>query len=168
MTEFEDALRARLASNAALADARRQAENEIDRAAAQAQADAERRAREQRAAQAARHAELATHLQQLIESLVAAGDESFIVRSGWTASGEELLARLATRGIRPARSLSLELDRDDDEVLARWHSDLGEAIEIWHLLEFTPAMLTDLVLQVVDHQLWVDRATTPPFPGNPD
>jgi hypothetical protein len=42
---------------------------------------------------------------------------------GWTQSGEEFIAKISSRTLLPARSLFVELDREDDEVLARWHSD---------------------------------------------
>ena len=68
----------------------------------------------------------------------------------------------------PARTLSLELDRDDDEVFARWRSDVGDSLEMWRLLEFSTDMLSELVLQVVDQELWRGRTSPPPFPGQAD
>lgn len=166
MADFQDSLQAKLERNAALGHARQDAEAKMD----EAKAAAEERARQESAAevraQRERHAELATHLQSLIDQLEAAGDSSFVVRSGWTASGEEFVAKFTTRGLTPARSLLIELDRDDDEVLARWHSDLGDSLELYHLLEVDGGMLGELVLQLVDQEHWTRADKTPPFPGN--
>ena len=159
-SSFRDALDAKLAANADLAAQRRAAEEEMDRV----------REAEEVAAQALeaskreRHAELAAALKELADQLKASRPDSFIVRTGWTESGEEFVAKMSTRQMSPKRSLFVEIDRDDDEVLARWTTDLGNAIEIWRLLEFTPDMLAALVLQVADDSAWTGTKP-PPFPG---
>jgi hypothetical protein len=56
------------------------------------------------------------------------------------------------------------LDRDDDEVLARWNSDVGSSLELWRLLEVEPDIITALVLQIADQELWKDATRPPPFP----
>jgi hypothetical protein len=164
MTDFEAALQAKIARNAELAEERARAEVEMDRVErerreAEARADTERLA-----AQRERHGQLVEALTAAAKGLKAADTEGFVVRLGWTQSGEEFIAKISTRLVEPARSLLIELDRDDDEVLARWHSDLGNALELWRLLEVTPALLQELVLQVADQELWRGRRRPPAFP----
>lgn len=163
MSDFDDALQQRLSRNADLAQRRAEAEAELDRreqaAAAAAQADLDDRDRH--------HGVLAAHLAEVADRLKASAPDSFIVRQGWTESGEEFIAKMTTRQMHPKRSLFVEVDRDDDEVLARWTSELGSAIEVWRLRQVTTDMLTALVLQVADDGAWTgDRP--PPFPdGQP-
>lgn len=164
MSDFEAGLRARLERNEELARERAQAEEEIDRAVEERQAEEERRRRDLELARRQRHAELVEHLKTVTGQLKQSSPETFIVRAGWSASGEEFLARLSTRTLEPARTLFIELDRDDDEVLARWKSDIGNSIELWRLLEVSPALLTELVLQVADQELWHGRNSPPPYP----
>lgn len=165
MDDFEAALQARLAANAEIAERHRQAEAEMDKAKAD-KAEAEARAAAERAqAQRDRHGELVEHLKAVAAQLKASDPEGFIVRLGWTPSGEEFIARISTRQTEPARTLFIELDRDDDEVLARWTGDLGSAIELWRLLEVTPAMLSKLVLDAADQTLWRGARKPPPFPA---
>lgn len=163
MSDFEDALQQRLSSNTEMAQRRKAAEEEMDRQ----RAEAEARDAALDGARRARHAELAAHLQDVADRLKASAPDSFIVRTGWTESGEEFIAKLSTRQMTPKRSLFVEVDRDDDEVLARWTSGVGSAIEIWRLLEVVPQMLTDMVLQVAADEAWTgDRP--PPFPPGVD
>jgi hypothetical protein len=158
--DFEDALRQRLAGNEALAAQRLAAEEEMDRVRRQAEAEVAAAAQ----ARSDRHAALAAHLEDVAARLKASNPDRFIVRTGWTASGEELVAKISTRQVAPKRTLLVEVDRDDDEVLARWTSDVGGAVEVWRLLEVTPEVLTELVLQVADDTAWAgDRP--PPFPS---
>lgn len=163
MSDFEDALRARLARNEQLADERSRAEEEMDLALERAREQAEREAQELRTRRDARHAELAERLEQLVATVRDAAPD-VDVRAFWSRSGEEYLARFATPTKTTRRSLSIELDRDDDEVLARWHSLVGQSLEMWHLLEFDTSMLERLVLQVIDDDLWSGRDEPPPFP----
>ena len=165
MNDFESALEAKLARNAEIAKEREEKVAAMQRW--EADREEERKAEEQRLQQARndRHAELATHLQQVAGQLKQSAPESFVVRMGWTESGEEFVAKLSTRMLEPGRSLLIELDRDDDEVLARWNSDVGSSLELWHLLEVEPAILTELVLQVADQDLWRDARRPPAFPG---
>lgn len=163
--DFENTLKAKLERNVEVARARQEAERELARREADRRAEEERRRQEQAAARDARHEKLVDHLQVLVGRLEEQATESVDARIGWTASGEEFVAKLTTVQLRPKRSLLIELDRDDDEVLARWHSDVGNAVEMWRLSGFTPEMLTRLVLQLVDEELWHGRTTTPPFPG---
>ena len=165
MTDFEAALQAKLARNTELAEQRAAAEVEMDRVKEEQRLAAEREASESRAAQHARHAELVDHLTRLLGQLKEASSDTFVVRTGWTPSGEEFIAKVSTRQLEPGRSLFIELDRDDDEVLARWTSDVGNTLELWHLLEVQPDALTELVLQVADPELWRGRSKPPPFPG---
>ncbi|MGI9016189.1 MAG: hypothetical protein ACR2HR_03635 [Euzebya sp.] len=157
--EFSDALQQRLSSNEELARRRQAAEAEMDRV---------RREQEAQAAafddaQRDQHATLATHLKTVADQLKASRPDRFIVRHGWTESGEEFVASMKTRLMDPKRELFIEVDRDDDEVLARWTSEVGNAVEVWRLLETTPAMITEMVLQVADDTAWTgDRP--PPFP----
>ena len=165
MTDFEAALQQQLAANAELARQRQDAEAEMDRAKAAMEEQAIAEAARQQDERNAHHAALAEHLGRLAAQLKAASPETFIVRTGWTESGEEFLAKISTRQTRPARSLLVELDRDDDQVLARWNTDVGDSVELWRLLEVSEELLTKLVLQVADEPLW-RRATAPPlFPS---
>lgn len=164
MSDFDAALRQRLERNERLAEARARAEEEMDQAAERLAEQVEQENREERARQDQRHAELSERLVQLVATVRGAAPH-VDVRAGWSASGEEYLAKFTTTGIRPRRALTLELDRDDDEVLARWHSAVGDTLEIWHLLEFDLVMLEELVLQVIDDDLWHGRGDPPPFPG---
>lgn len=164
MTDFEAALAAQLSRNAELARQRAEAEAEMDRAV-QAQQEATRAEAERlQSARNQRHAELAEHLGRVAAQLKAASPETFIVRTGWTESGEEFLTKISTRQTRPARSLLVELDRDDDQVLARWHTDVGNSIELWRLLDVDRDLLTQLVLQVADEGLWRSADGPPTFP----
>lgn len=159
MSEFEDALEATLSRNRELEERRARAEAELERAREEEEARERQRVEDLRA----RHAELAEAVRDLAARLKQARPDSFIVRSGWTESGEEFIVRISTRQMRPKRVLFIEVDRDDDEVLARWTSDLGGAIEIWRLREVSREMLAQLVLQVADDEAWRgDRP--PPFP----
>lgn len=164
MSDFQENLQARLSRNAELAAERARAEEEMDRAR-------ERAAEQERERQAqlvedrkARHTELAAACQDLVDRLKASAPEQFVVRTGWTSTGEEYIAKISTRQLRPARTLFIELDRDDDEVLARWTSDLGNTIELWRLLEVTPDMLGEMLLQIADQELWQRADTPPPYP----
>ena len=112
----------------------------------------------------ARHGELVEALQAAADRLKRADPEGFVVRLGWTESRQEFIAKISTRLVHPARSLFVELDRDDDEVLVRWHSDIGNALELWRLLEVPPPLLQQLVLQVADQELWRELRRPPPFP----
>ncbi len=164
MSDFEAALAQQLSRNAELAQQRVAAEAEMDRAK-QEREDADRQeAARQQDARNARHAELAEHLAQVAAQLKVASPDTFIVRTGWTASGEEFLTKISTRQTTPARSLHVEVDRDDDAVFARWISDLGNPVEMWRLLEVTPEMITQLVLQVADEPFWRTATAPPPFP----
>ena len=165
MTDFDDRLRERLARNERLAEERSYAEEEMNRAAERAEEEAAREAAELRERQDARHAALAERLTELVET-VRQTAPNVTVRAGWSASGEEFLAKLTTHRTRPDRSLSITLDRDDDQVLARWRSSVGESLELYHLLEFDTSMLEELVLQVIDDEAWAGRTTPPLFPGN--
>jgi hypothetical protein len=164
MTDFEAALAARLARNAELAEERARAERQMDLAEQQRRDQKEREEAERLQAQRARHAELVEGLTAAAKGLKDASPEGFVVRLGWTQSGEEFIAKISTRLLEPARSLLIELDRDDDEVLARWHSDVGNALELWRLLEVTPGLLQELVLQVADQELWRGADRPPSFP----
>jgi len=166
MTDFQTELAARLARNAELARERAEAEAEMDRVERERAESEVRRAAELAQARIDRHAELVQQLTAVANGLKAASPDEFIVRLGWTSSGEEFLARIATRKLSPARSLLVELDRDDDEVLARWRSDVGDTLELWRLLEVDGPLLAELVLQVADQELWKGRTSPPPFPGS--
>jgi hypothetical protein len=165
MSDFEAALRDRLARNSELAKQRAEAEQLM----VQAERDAEERARreeeQRRQARSERHAELVESLTAAARHLKAADPEGFIVRLGWTESREEFIAKISSRLLYPSRSLFVELDRDDDEVLVRWHSDVGNALELWRLLDVGPELMQELVLQVADQELWRGRDNPPPFPG---
>jgi hypothetical protein len=164
MTDFESALQARLARNSELAKERAQAEQEMDRIQRERQEAATRESEELVKANRTRHSELVDSLTAAARGLKAADSEGFVVRLGWTQSGEEFIAKISTRLLEPSRSLLIELDRDDDEVLARWHSDVGNSLELWRLLEVTPGLLQQLVLQVADQELWRGANRPPPFP----
>jgi len=165
MTDFQSELAARLARNAELARERAQAEQEMDRAVREREEAERRRVAELAEARVTRHRELAEQLRTVAEGLKAASPDEFVVRLGWTPTGEEFIARISTRKLRPARTLLVELDRDDDEVLARWKSDVGDALELWRLLEVDAALLAELVLQVADQELWKGLSAPPPFPA---
>lgn len=164
MTDFSTRLAGRLARNAELARERAETEERLDLAELER---AERDAADAaalRAEQAERHRTLVVHLAEVARGLAAASREDFVVRLGWSREGEAFVARIATRTLTPSRTLVLNLDRDDDQVLARWRSDLGEALELWHLLEVTPALLSELVLQVADQEAWAGATVPPAFP----
>lgn len=166
MSDFSTELAARLTRNAELARERAAAEEAMDRAARDAEQAERDRQREIAAARLARHAELVTVLTELAERLKQASPDEFVVRLGWSASGEEFLAKISTRRLSPARTLLVELDRDDDEVLARWHSEVGNALELWRLLEVEAPLLGEMVLQVADQQLWQRASKPPPLPSS--
>lgn len=166
MNDFEEALAAKLARNAEIA---RERQDNVAAMARYEEEQAEEAQRDQerlRAERRARHGELVAALTDAAQGLKAASPEGFVVRLGWTQSGEEFIAKISTRLMEPARSLLIELDRDDDEVLARWHSDMGNSLELWRLLDVDAALLHELVLQVADQDLWRQQTRTPPpFPG---
>jgi hypothetical protein len=164
MTDFEDGLRARLARNAELAAERARAEEEMDRAQQRAAEEERERQAKLAAARNERHAQLTHSCQELIDQLKTSAPQQFIVRSGWTSTGEEFIAKISTRQLSPARTLFIELDRDDDEVLARWTTDVGNTIELWRLLEVTPDMLAEMILQIADQELWQRAEAPPPYP----
>jgi hypothetical protein len=166
MSDFQENLQARLARNAELAAQRVEAEREMDRAKARAEEEERQRLARLAEARKERHAELARSCKQLADQLKASAPEQFVVRTGWTSSGEEFIAKISTRLLNPARTLFIELDRDDDEVLARWTTDVGNTIELWRLLEVTPSLLGELMLQIADQQLWDRAAAPPPFPSS--
>lgn len=165
MDGFEDVLKAKLARNAELAQEQERAEREAERLRAAHAAETERRERELDQARRARHAELVERLQRLAEQVDLTSPEHLVVRMGWSASGEEFMAKVQTIQLRPSRSLLVQLDRDDDQVLARWSSTVGDAVEMWRLLEFSPEMLDELFLQALDQELWYRRDSPPSFPG---
>jgi hypothetical protein len=164
MTDFEQSLQARLARNAELAAERAQAEEQMDRARAEAEEQEQQRQAGLATARNDPHAALAASCQDLVDQLKASAPEQFVVRTGWTSTGEEYIAKISTRRLRPARTLFIELDRDDDEVLVRWTTDVGNTIELWRLLEMTPEMLGEMLLQVADQQLWDSATEPPPYP----
>jgi hypothetical protein len=164
MTDFEQSLQARLARNAELAAERAQAEEQMDRARAEAEEQEQQRQAGLATARNDRHAALAASCQDLVDQLKASAPEQFVVRTGWTSTGEEYIAKISTRKLHPARTLFIELDRDDDEVLVRWTTDVGNTIELWRLLEMTPEMLGEMLLQVADQELWDTATEPPPFP----
>ncbi len=166
MTDFQTELAARLARNAELAQQRAEAEAEMDRAVKEREAAEAQRVRDLAQARLDRHAELVEQLTAVANGLKAASPDEFIVRMGWTHDGEDFLAKISTRKLVPARTLLIELDRDDDEVLARWRSEVGDALELWRLLDVDPPLLAELVLQVADQELWKGRTAPPPFPGS--
>lgn len=165
MSDFESALQAKLDRNAEIARERAAAEQRMDEAKAAAEEAERRRLVELAESRRARHEELAAHLKAVADGLKAASPDTFVVRMGWTQSGEEFIAKLTSRGLNPARSLLIELDRDDDEVLVRWRTDLGDALELWRILEVDRDLLSQLVLQIADQDLWRGAAKPPPFPS---
>jgi len=165
MTDFQSELAARLARNAELARERAQAEEHMDRAVRERAEAEQRRKVELAEARRARHAELVEQLRTVSQGLKEASPDEFVVRLGWTESGEEFIARISTRKLTPARTLLVELDRDDDEVLARWRTDVGDALELWRLLEVDARLLAELVLQVADQALWRGAVGPPAFPA---
>jgi len=164
MTDFEQSLQARLARNAELAAERAKAEEEMDRAHAEAEEHERQRQADLSAVRNDRHAALANACQSLVDHLKASAPEQFVVRTGWTSTGEEYIAKVSTRRLHPARTLFIELDRDDDEVLARWTTDVGNTIELWRLLEVTPEMLGEMLLQIADQTVWDGATAPPPYP----
>lgn len=168
MSDFERALQAKLARNAELEREREANLRAMEEYEEQKQVDEERRQAELAEQRRQRHAELVEALSSATQSLKSASPDWFVVRTGWTESGEEFIAKISTRRTEPARSLFVELDRDDDEVLARWHSDVGDKLELWRLLEADPPLIHELVLQVADQDLWRTRSSPPPFPGSTD
>lgn len=165
MSDFETALQQKLARNAELAQQRKDAEREMERWELRRAEEAEQRERELAVARRERHAQLVEALTAVAERLKAAQPEGFVVRLGWSASGEEFIAKMSTRLLEPARTLFIELDRDDDEVLARWRSDVGSSLELWRLLEVDGDVLAQLVLQLADQDYWREAKRPPPFPG---
>ena len=165
MTDFEDSLQARLTRNAELVAQRAEAEKEMDRAKQRAEEEERRRLAELADARNERHEQLAASCKDLADQLKASAPRQFVVRTGWTASGEEFIAKISTRQLTPARTLFIELDRDDDEVLARWTTDVGNTIELWRLLEVTDHLLGELILQIADQELWERADAPPPFPS---
>ena len=164
MSDFQENLQARLARNAELAAERARAEEEMDRAKQRAAEEERERQAELARSRSERHAALASSCQDLVDQLKATAPEQFVARTGWTSTGEEYIAKISTRKLHPARTLFIELDRDDDEVLARWTSDVGNTIELWRLLEMTPEMLGEMLLQVADQELWDNATEPPPYP----
>ncbi len=164
MSDFQEALQQRLERNAELAEQRRRAEQEMDRVREQQAEEAIRAEHARRQAQMQRHEELVEALAERAQALKASDTEHFVVRLGWTESREEYIAKISTRKLQPARSLLIELDRADDEVLARWHSDLGNSLELWRLLEVEPPLLEELLLQVADQAMWRELERPPAFP----
>ena len=165
MTDFTDDLQAKLARNAELAAQRAEAEKEMDRAKERAREQARREAEQLAEARSERHAELAAACKRLADQLKASAPEQFIVRTGWSTSREEFIAKISTRQLSPARTLFIELDRDDDEVLARWTTDVGNSIELWRLLGVPPDVIGQLLLQIADQDLWAHAEVPPPFPS---
>jgi hypothetical protein len=164
MGEFESALQQKLARNAELRRQRDEAEREFELFEERQREEAAQREAELAESRRVRHGALVERLTGAAKRLKEADPEGFVVRLGWTESGEEFIAKLTSRLVEPARSLFIELDRDDDEVLIRWHSDVGNALELWRLLEVQPALLEELVLQMTDQDLWRGRTSPPPFP----
>jgi hypothetical protein len=165
MTDFDAALDQQLARNSELARQRADAEAEMDRVKLAREEEARQEVERQQTARNERHAQLAEHLDMLAKKLKSASPDQFVVRTGWTQSGEEFLVKISTRQTKPSRSLLVELDRDDDQVLARWTTDIGNTVELWRLLEVSPDLLTRLVLQVADEQLWHLADAPPAFPS---
>lgn len=168
MTDFEDALRGRLADNEQLAERQQRAEQEMDQAAQQRKEQEQQRRAQQLEQQRAQHTELTDHLQAVMAKLGETAAEQVVARAGWTESGEEFVAKLQTVGMDPRRSLLLELDRDDDEVLVRWRSEVGDSLERYRLTRVTTDMLDELVLSLVDQSLWQLRTGPPSFPEPAD
>lgn len=164
LDEFHDALKQTLARNEAVERERREEVEQRRREEEQQRAAEQERRRAEQARRDTRHGELVQHLEALLRDLIETAPDRFVARGGWTESGEEYVVKVGTVQMRPRRSLFLEIDRDDDEVLARWSSDIGESIEMWRLLEVEPAMLTRLLLQLADHEAWLDADRPPAFP----
>lgn len=164
MSDFESALEAKLARNSEIAKEREDNLAAMEQWEANREQELEAQATQQQQDRNQRHTDLAKHLKKVADQLKQSASENFIVRMGWTESGEEFIAKLSTRQLDPARSLLIELDRDDDEVLARWNSDVGSSLELWRLLEVEPDIITALVLQIADQELWKDATRPPPFP----
>lgn len=164
MDDFRDALEQTLARNAEVERQRREAEEQQRREAEARRAAEEERRRAAQQRREQRHTELVEHLEGLLRGLRDTAGGKFVARGGWTESGEEYVVKISSVQMRPRRSLFVELDRDDDEVLARWSSDVGHTVEMWRLLEVTPGMLTRLVLDLADHETWVDADRPPAFP----
>ncbi|HEY8339700.1 MAG TPA: hypothetical protein VIK95_07525 [Egibacteraceae bacterium] len=168
MSDFEAALQQKLARNAELERQRREAEREMERWELRRAQEAEERERQLAVARRERHAELVEVLTTVANKLKAADPEGFVVRLGWSTSGEEFIAKMSTRVLEPARTLFIELDREDDEVLARWRTDIGSSLELWRLLEVDGDMLSELVLQLADQDYWRSATRPPPFPKPED
>ena len=166
MSDFEAALQAKLTRNAELEQQRQAAEAEMDKAKARSEEEERQRLADTQRQRDERHAALATHLESLAKQLKQASPEIFIVRTGWTESRQEFIAKISTRTLSPARTLFIELDHDDDEVLVRWTTDVGNRLELWRLLEFTPSMLGELVLQITDQDYWRSAEEPPEFPSS--
>lgn len=165
MDDFQDRLRAKLDRNVELEQERERTREEFEEFEAARKAEEEERRRRAEQARRDRHAELVDRLQELIGT-VQETSENVVVRAGWSDSGEEYVTELSTVQLEPSRTLFVELDRDDDEVLARWTSDEGDAVEVWRLHEFGPDLLQELILQLVDQELWRHGSGTPAFPGH--
>lgn len=165
MNDFEAALRDKLDRNVEIDRDREATKREQQERERQRREEEARRAEQEQEARNARHAELVERFQDLLKQLERTAPQSFVSRGGWTASGEEFVVKITSVQLIPRRSLFVELDRDDDEVLLRWTSDVGEAIEVYHLLEFPPDYLNELMLQLVDQSVWHDAERPPPFPG---
>lgn len=164
MSDFESELEARLARNAELAAERARAEAELERAREQAEAEARQRELDLAQARREHHAQLAALLERNARRLKDAAQQNFVVRMGWTESHDEFIVKISSRTLTPARTLFIELDRDDDEVLARWTTDIGNTIELWRLLQVEPSMLGELLLQATDQEYWATATAPPPFP----
>jgi len=167
VTDFSSRLASSISNNERLATERAEAEQRMDLAAEEARDAAARREAELAQARRDRHALLVEHLQRVTTDLKAAATEDFVVRLGWTADGESYIAKVSTRTVTPARTLFVELDRDDDEVLARWNTAVGSSLDLWRLLEVGPELLEELVIQLADQSLWKGRTEPPPFPQPP-
>ncbi len=167
MTDFSSRLASSISNNERLAAERVEAEQRMDLAADEAREAAERREAELAQARRDRHAVLVDHLARVAGDLKSAATQDFVIRLGWTADGESYIAKLSTRTVNPSRTLFIELDRDDDEVLARWNTEVGSSLELWRLLEVGPELLEELVIQLADQALWRGRTEPPPFPQPP-
>ena len=168
MSDFESELAARLARNSEIAQERAdntEAMREWEEQRAQRE---EREAAERAEARRSRFEELATQLERVATQLKESAPEQFVVRVGRTGEGDQVVARISSRVLEPARALLVELDLPDDEVLARWTSDVGGSLEMWRVMEVEDSLLTELVLQVADQELWRSARRPPAFPGAPD
>lgn len=165
MDDFEERLRSKLDRNVEVEEERERARQEFQEYETQRKAEEEQRERRVEQVRHDSHEELAGQLQELLGAVQRSSD-NVVVRAGWSDSGEEFVAELSTVQLEPSRTLFVELDRDDDEVLARWTSDEGDAVEIWRLHEFDADMLQELVLQLIDQELWRPGSGTPAFPGH--